>query len=206
MVAALLWLSSYLVEFALMRWAPHPGGGSIDWRAGSGVLSGSGFVTVGRQRLLLLSSGGFGLGRDGELVYVESAPTTRPGMWDVSARYMTAANDESFSGVSIAGAVARLGSNSDHGSGGVGIYWINEHQPIDDHPILSKRLPPPVRGIAIHWLWLVGFATLLAIVRWRRYLILRRRHSRSLCVACGYDLRAATSDVCSECGVTRRDS
>ena len=32
---------------------------------------------------------------------------------------------------------------------------------------------------------------------WRR----RRRHKRGLCLACGYDMRGATSTTCTECGL-----
>ncbi len=77
---------------------------------------------------------------------------------------------------------------------------------------VGERTPPSniaIRCIsAPHWLVagvLLVPASLLS-VRYYRGARRRWRVRKGLCITCGYDLRGAASDVCSECGTTIRET
>ncbi|MCH7592311.1 MAG: hypothetical protein IH989_05995 [Planctomycetes bacterium] len=68
-------------------------------------------------------------------------------------------------------------------------------------PASLRRPPRGVSGFLFHlslpitvFVGLAGQSVAYPI--WRR----RRRHKRGLCLACGYDMRGATSTTCTECG------
>jgi hypothetical protein len=92
---------------------------------------------------------------------------------------------------------------------------ISTWQPIPNRPVLSSQpigviglhyfrtSPSPIgnlRGVRIHFAFLIALFLLVDLLIWRRIHVRNRRKSiPHECVVCGYPLRA-TPDRCPECG------
>ena len=70
------------------------------------------------------------------------------------------------------------------------------------HPLIQEHDRPFRYSAVVLPYWVLGAMLVTAPLTWATLRISRRRRKRSLCPACGHDLRA-TPDRCPECGTSR---